>query len=168
MKALFQEYPFRSVKKFVPLALKHGFTKQEAIQFLDSLTHDKKFNRQTEMMLPIYSRHRDGYQMDTLVQSKHATPHYFLILININSRKLFAYPMSSKDSSSVLQALNQFISQASCSSITSDQDTAYLKSEITQFMIDHHIDHQTTFTNDHNRLGIINRAIKTLRDINQE
>ena len=35
-------------------------------------------------------------------------------------------------------------------------------------MIDNKIDHQTTFTNDHNRLGIINRAIKTLRDINQE
>ena len=35
-------------------------------------------------------------------------------------------------------------------------------------MIDNKIDHQTTFTNDHNRLGIINRAIKTLRDINQD
>ena len=168
MKALYNDFPFRSARKFVPLALKNGFTKQEALEFLDSLTHDKKFNRQTEMMLPIYSRHRDGYQMDTLVQSKRATPHYFLILININSRKLFAYPMSSKDSSAVLQALKSFTSQVSCSSITSDQDAAYLKPEITKFMIDHHIDHQTTFTNDHNRLGIINRAIKTLRDINQE
>ena len=35
-------------------------------------------------------------------------------------------------------------------------------------MIDNSIDHQTTFTNDHNRLGIINRAIKTLRDINRK
>ena len=35
-------------------------------------------------------------------------------------------------------------------------------------MIDNKIDHQTTFTNDHNRLGIINRAIKTLRDLNND
>ena len=35
-------------------------------------------------------------------------------------------------------------------------------------MIDKHIDHQTTFENDHNRLGIINRAIKTLRDLNND
>ena len=168
MKALYEQYPFRSVKKFVPIALKNGFTKSQALQFLESLTHDKKYTRQEEMMLPIFSRHKDGYQMDTLVQSRGAQPPYFLILININSRKLFAYPMSSKDSSAVLNTLKQFISEASCSSITSDQDKAYLSPEITRFMIDNKIDHQTTFTNDHNRLGIINRAIKTLRDINQE
>lgn len=169
MKALFDEYPFRSARKFVPIALKHGFSKSAALQFLDSLTHDKKFTRQAEMMLPIYGRKPGTYQMDTLVQTSNASPRYFLILININSRKLFAYPMSSKDTSSVLTALKQFISEVKhVSSITSDQDKAYLSPEITKFLIDNHIDHQTTFTNDHNRLGIINRAIKTLRDINSE
>ena len=168
MKALYEQYPFRSVRKFVPLALKNGFTKSEALKFLESLTHDKRYTRQTEMMLPIYGHKPGTYQMDTLVQSRGAQPRYFLILININSRKLFAYPMNSKDSTAVLNALKSFISEASCSSITSDQDKAYLSPEITKFMIDNKIDHQTTFTNDHNRLGIINRAIKTLRDINQD
>ena len=168
MKALYKEFPFRSAGKFVPLAVKHGFTKAEALQFLDSLTHDKKFTRQTEMMLPIFGRHHDMFQMDTLVQSSSASPRYFLILININSRKLYALSMDAKDSAAVMKALKQFISQTSCSSITSDQDQAYLTPDITKFMIDNHIDHQTTFSNDHNRLGIINRAIKTLRDINHE
>ena len=169
MKALYEEFPFRSVKKFVPLALKHGFSKQQAIQFLDSLTHDKKYTRQEKMMLPIFSRRSGGYQMDTLVQSKGASPRYFLILININSRKLYAIPMNSKNSSSVLSALQFFINEVKeIHSITSDQDAAYLKQDVVKFMIDHKIDFQTTFTNDHNRLGIINRAIKTLRDINNE
>ncbi|MBR6906981.1 hypothetical protein IKN40_00265, partial [bacterium] len=53
-------------------------------------------------------------------------------------------------------------------SITSDQDHSYITQEVTEFFMKHHIDHQTTFTNDHNRLGIINRAIKTLRDLNHE
>ena len=169
MDALYNDFPFRSVKKFVPLAIKHGFTKQEAIKFLNSLAHDKKFDRQMKMMLPIFSRHVGGFQMDTLVQTKQANHRYFLILININSRKLYAYPMTNKNASSVLQALKQFIKEVKeIHSITSDQDAAYLNPSITQFMIDNHIDHQTTFTNDHNRLGIINRAIKTLRDINNE
>ena len=169
MKTLYDQYPFRGVKKFVPIALKHGFTKQEALQFLQSLTHDKKFDRQTEMMLPIFGRKGGCYQMDTLVQTSKASPRYFLILVNINSRKLFAYPMNSKNASSVLTALKSFINEAKeVSAITSDQDKSYLSPVITRFMIDNHIDHQTTFTNDHNRLGIINRAIKTLRDINQE
>ena len=169
MKALYEQFPFKSVRKFVPLAIKHGFTKQQAIEFLNGLTHDKRFSLQREMMLPIFSRHKNGFQMDTLVQSKDASPRYFLILININSRKLFAYPMNNKDSSSVLSALKQFISESpQIHSITSDQDKAYLSPQVIKFMIDNKIDYQTTFTNDHNRLGIINRAIKTLRDINQE
>lgn len=169
LNELHDQFPFRSVKKFVPIALKHGFTKQQAIEFLNGLTHDKKYTRQTEMMLPIFGRKPGAYQMDTLVQTNKANPRYFLIIININSRKLFAYPMSNKDSSSVLSALKSFITEAKqVSSITSDQDAAYLKQDVLKFMIDNGIDFQTTFTNDHNRLGIINRAIKTLRDINQE
>ena len=169
MESLYQDFPFRSVKKFVPLAIKHGFTKQEAIRFLNSLAHDKKYDRQTKMMLPIFSRHKNGYQMDTLVQTSKANPPYFLIIININSRKLYAYPMSSKNSISVLSALHSFINEVKqIQSITSDQDSAYLDSKVNKFMLDNKIDHQTTFTNDHNRLGIINRAIKTLRDLNNE
>ena len=169
MKALFNQFPFRSARKFVPLATKHGFTKQEALQFLDSITHDKKFDRQLQMMLPIFGRKHGTYQFDTLVQSANAKQRYYLILINVNSRKLYALPMTNKNASSVLQALKQFINKVKqVHSMTSDQDAAYLSPEITQFMIDNHIDYQTTFTNDHNRLGIINRAIKTLRDINQD
>ena len=169
MKALYDTFPFRSARKFVPIAIKHGFTKQEALQFLDSLTHDKKFDRQLQMMLPIFGRTKGTYQFDTLVQSTDARQRYYLILINVNSRKLYAIPMANKNASSVLRALKQFISKVKqVHSMTSDQDAAYLSPEITRFMIDNHIDHQTTFTNDHNRLGIINRAIKTLRDINQD
>ena len=169
MEALHNDFPFKSVKKFVPLAIKHGFTKQEAIDFLNSLAHDKKYDRQTNMMLPIFGRHPNSYQMDTLVQTSNASPRYYLIIININSRKLYAYPMKTKNASSVLEALKTFINEVkTIYSITSDQDAAYLDSKITKFMTDNHIDHQTTFTNDHNRLGIINRAIKTLRDINDE
>ena len=169
MKALYEQFPFRSVRKFVPIAIKKGFSKSEAIKFINGLTHDKRFSLQREMMLPIFGRKQGTYQFDTLVQSKGANPPYFLIVININSRKLFAYPMNNKNSSTVLATLKKFINEVKqVHSMTSDQDAAYLSPEITRFMIDNHIDYQTTFTNDHNRLGVTNRAIKTLRDINQE
>ena len=111
MKALYKEFPFKSASKFVPLAVKHGFTKSEALQFLDSLAHDKKYTRQTKMMLPIVGRKPGSYQLDTLVQSKYASPRYFLIIININSRKLYALPMDAKDSAAVLKALKQFMKE---------------------------------------------------------
>ncbi len=49
--------------------------------------------------------------------------------------------------------------------MTSDQDQAYLSKPIIDFMIEHRIDYRTTTPHDHNRLGIINRAIRTLRDL---
>ena len=61
LNSVYEQFPFRSVKKFAPLAVKHGFTKQEAIQFLNSLTHDVKYTRQRETMLPIYSEHQGAY-----------------------------------------------------------------------------------------------------------
>lgn len=169
MKALYKQYPFRSAKKLLPLALKHGISKYEVMKFLNTLPKDIKFTKQRQMMLPIYSEHKGAYQFDTLVQTNKAKPRYFIIFINVNSRKLYAYPMSSKDSKSVKQVLEKFINDNNnVTSLTSDQDKAYLSHSITNLLLEHNIDHQTTLKNDHNRLGIINRAIKTLRDLNDK
>ena len=169
LQKLYEEYPFRSAKKFIPIAIENGFTRREANKFLSTIPRDIKYTNQSHLMLPIYGKSFGCYQMDTLIQTKEADPRYFLIAININSRKVYAYPMKNKNTNSVLEALNKFIKDASdIQSITSDQDHSYITQEVTEFFMKHHIDHQTTFTNDHNRLGIINRAIKTLRDLNHE
>ena len=169
LQKLYDKFPFRSAKKFIPLAIENGFTKQEANKFLRDLPRDIKFTTQRNLMLPIYSNHMGAYQMDTLIQTKNASPRYFLIFININSRKMCAYPMKTKDADSVLKCLEHFVTKYNdVQSITSDQDHSYITQAVTDFFIEHHIDHQTTFANDHNRLGIINRAIKTLRDINHD
>ena len=169
MKSLFKKYPFKSPKKFIPLAIEHGFTKSDATKFLNKLSHDIKFTRQIDTMLPIYSEHPGGFQFDTLIQTSKAKPRYFLVFININSRVIHTYPMEFKNSESVLNALKQFLNDVpDVHSLTSDQDKAYLSNSITNLLLEHQIDHQTTLKNDHNRLGIINRVIKTLRDINHE
>ena len=104
MNELYREYPFKSPKKFIPIAIEHGYTKQEAIDFLDTITHDHKFNPR-EYYLPIYSEQKGAYQFDTLIQSK-GKP--FLIIINVNTRKCFAYEMADKSSDSVNKALQKF------------------------------------------------------------
>ena len=168
LEKLYERYHFRSPKKFVPIAIEHGFTKRDALSFLNTIPRDIKFTKQSELMLPIYGRHQGSYQFDTLIQSKTAEPRYFLIIININSRKLYAYPMNDKNTDSVHKALEDFVTKVKdVESMTSDQDHSYITDSMTNFFLSHHIDHQTTLANDHNRLGIINRAIKTLRDLNQ-
>ena len=168
MEELYQKFPFKSAKKFIPVAVEHGYTAKEAKSFLESLTHDHKFN-QRQYYLPIYSERPDSYQFDTLVQTKNSSPRYFLIAINVNSRKLYAYPMKTKNSESVLEALNKLKDDVrNINSLTSDQDKAYLTEDVLNFIRDNKIDYRTTEEHDHNRLGIINRVIRTLRDMNDE
>jgi len=168
MKSLFKRFPFKSESKFVPIALKHGFTKSEAIDFLrSSVQHDQKYTEQRHLMRPIYSERPNAYQFDTFVQK--GDPPYYLIIINVNTRKAYAYPMESKGSSAVLEALNSFKdSVTTISAMTSDQDAAYLSQPILSFMTENKIDYRTTEDHDHNRLSIINRFIRTLRDMNSK
>jgi len=169
MKALHKKFPYKSEAKFVPIAIRHGFTKSEAIDFLrSSVQHDKKYSEQRHLMRPIYSEHPGAYQFDTFVNSK-SDPPYYLILINVNTRKAYAYPMKTKSSASVLGSLKQFHSDVSIiSAMTSDQDAAYLSEPILSFMKSNSIDYRTTEDHDHNRLSIINRFIRTLRDLNSK
>ncbi len=165
LSALHKRYPFKSFKKFYPIAKENGYTKQQTQSYLDSLVHDQHVPEQRSMFLPIYSEHPGAYQFDTLINPK-CNPPYFLIIININTRKLYAYPMSSKSSEAVFEALTSFINEVKVvTNLTSDQDRAYLSKPIIDFMIEHKIDYRTTTPHDHNRLGIINRAIRTIRDL---
>ncbi|KAI5498963.1 integrase core domain containing protein family [Trichomonas vaginalis G3] len=76
--------------------------------------------------------------------------------------------MRNKGTHDVLRVLQKFVAEHSPSTLTSDQDSAYLSNEITEFLIKHNITHYTTEDHNHNILGIINRFIRTLRDLNQE
>ncbi|KAI5532563.1 integrase core domain containing protein family [Trichomonas vaginalis G3] len=76
--------------------------------------------------------------------------------------------MKNKGTREVLRVLQKFVAEHNPSTLTSDQDGAYLSNEITEFLIKHNITHYTTEDHNHNILGIINRFIRTLRDLNQE
>ena len=54
----------------------------------------------------------------------------------------------------------------SCSPCTSDQDPAYQTPSVVKWMQDNQIDYRTTHKNNHNILGILNRFVRTLRDLN--
>ena len=74
--------------------------------------------------------------------------------------------MSARGAKEVLRSLNKFIKEEpECKSITSDEDSAYLSISVLDFMREHNIIYITTTDNDHNKLGIINRFMRTIRDM---
>ena len=165
IEELYHSFPWKSQNKFVPLAKRYGFSEQEAKQFLrKNVVHDVKVPK-AEFM-PIVSKYPNGYQMDTFINEKKKGGLNYLMLININTRKAYAYPLTGKGSKSVLDALTKFFNEVvDVHSITSDQDTAYLSNDVLDFFKSKNIIYKTTEDNNHNVLGIINRFMRTIRDV---
>ena len=168
LRSLFDRYPWRTASKFVPLAKRHGFSESEARQFLkEEAPHDIKISKVSyQKTINKYGDTRPSYQFDTLIQQR-LEP--YLVFININTRKAYAYKMHDKGKNSVLDALRRFVNDVpDVAILTSDRDRAYLTDDVLNFLTEHHIEYHTTHNNNHNILGIINRFMRTLRDMNSE
>lgn len=163
---LFADYPWRTENKFIPLAKRYGFDEKDARHYIRTKAfHDVKSKTVKPKYLPIYSKTGDSYQMDTLIQSKGHKP--FLVIININTRKAWACMMQNKGATSVMKTLEKFFQDVSdVKSITSDQDSAYLSQDVLSFLKSKNVEYRTTEDNNHNVLGIINRFMRTIRDLN--
>lgn len=160
---LFRDYSWRTPSKFIPLAKRYGFTDETEIrEFLkNKAPHDERIEK--PQYLPIFSRSKGEYQIDTMFVKGNPP---FLIAININTRKAYGYKMKDKSSKSVKESLVKFFNEVpNVKKITSDQDSAYLSADVLTFLKEKGIDYRTTEDNNHNVLGIINRFMRTLRDL---
>lgn len=174
---LFHEFykknPWNS-HKFIDIAEKSGFDRNDAKTFLrKEIVHDQL--KPEQKFIPIVSKTPGGWQMDTFINEKDtknekgeiiAKGLNFLMFINVNTRKAHAYPMKGKGALEVKKALDIFIEdEPGCRSIASDQDAAYLSNQIREWMYNHEINYTTTKDDNHNNLGIINRFMRTIRDM---
>ena len=162
---LYKVYPINTVKKFQDIAHEFGFSRADAKKFLDErIIKDQKIP--PPQFMHIYSKVPNAFQMDTFINDKVKGGKNYLMFININTRKAYAYEMKGKGTDEVLKALNEFIKEVpNVVSILSDQDKAYLSPKVLTFMKAQNINYKTTQDNDHNKLGIINRFMRTVRDM---
>ena len=163
---LFKKYPWKTPAKFIPLARRYGFNDEKEVRkFLATqVIHDKRPVK--PKFLPVFSSTGDSYQFDILVQPR-ARP--FLVFININTRMSYAYQMQNKTAAEVKKALSRFFDDVpNVKVLVSDSDSAFLSNEVLQLMKQRNVAYRNTEDNNHHVLGIINRFIRTLRDMNKE
>ena len=160
----YKKNPWNS-RKFIDVAERKGFDRKEASQFLKKeVVHDQL--KPEQKFIPIVSKTPGAWQMDTFINEKKANGLNFLMLINVNTRKAHAYAMQGKGAVQVKNVLDKFINdEPSCRSIASDQDAAYLSNQVKEWMYSHEIIYTTTSDDNHNNLGIINRFMRTIRDM---
>ena len=162
---VYKKYPINTLSTFTRIAKRYGFTAKEARDYLSTqVVHDQKIP--PPQFMHIYSKTPHAFQMDTFINQKQAGGTNYLMFININTRKAYAFPMRGKGSTEVIKALNQFVThEPDCISLLTDQDKAYLSNDVLDWMRSHNITYKTTTDEDHNKLGIINRFMRTVRDM---
>ena len=157
---------FKHVKHVVP-----NMRPAELREVLRKRLHDKQMRLpQTKpYMRKIFERTLDCYFHDLLVQPGDVEPKYYHIFIGSNNRYAFAYPVNNKDAKTLVGSLKQFLKDVKRTPVklTSDDEKGLDSKEFIAACAQKNI--ATKFIPDkaHSTLGIIDRFIRTLRDMNQ-
>ena len=134
--------------------------------------HDVKI-KQKPYYYHVFSHITRSYQHDLLENPKNNastddTPPYFHIFININTRYAVAHPLKSKKSQEIHDSLTKFIQTYHPSKLTSDSEPAFTSTQNIKLLTDNNVQQFIVQDLEHNHstLSIIDRLIRTLRDMN--
>jgi hypothetical protein len=108
--------------------------------------------------------------MDLLEQSRNRTqeyPKFFVIFINVNTKYAYAYPTESKSAQSILSILKTFTSEVTVTGIVSDKESALRSQPVIDYLTSKNISLKLITEHRHTALGVIDRFIRTLRDMNK-
>ena len=118
---------------------------------------------------PIFANHQHAFQMDLLEQSRSNEsiyPKYFLILINVNTRYAYAIPTERQNKNAINALLTEFINTHDIKSIVCDDEAAFTSKLVVDTLTEHNVSLRIITEQRHSALGIIDRFIRTLRDMN--
>jgi hypothetical protein len=113
-------------------------------------------------------------QMDIYVMAKYVKGNkgykYILCMIDVFTRKVWAYKMKKKDNKNVQDSFKQFISDSKIKEFTptilmSDNDSTFINKSFQEILEKNQIIHQPNILDDHHALGLIDRFARTLKMI---
>lgn len=117
-------------------------------------------------MVKIYSTMPNCWFHDLMDNGKGNDPRYWHIFIGTNNHYAVAYPLKNKTAASIKQSLTEFITKYKPSKLTSDEESAFVDKNNIKLCTDNHVFVQIITEQNHSALGIIDRFIRTLRDMN--
>ena len=155
---------YSSIKSEMP-----NVRKKEVRKVLMMRKKDKRLKRKQikPYQIKIFSRSLNTWFMDLLDNGKENEPRYWFIFIGTNNRYGVALPLNSKNAEDVRDALNEFINEFSPAKLTSDQEKAFMEKRNIELMKENNILLQTVPERNHSSLSLIDRFIRTLRDMNR-
>ena len=166
------DIPFKSYHHVKSLV--QNKSAKEARKILRQQIHDRQMKLpQTKPYMRKIFEHVPGcFFHDLLVQPGNSEPKYYHIFIGANNRYAFAYPVNDKKATTAVETLNKFIEDNKANGktivkLTSDGENAFNSQQFIDKCHENHIMLKIIPDGAHSTLGIVDRFIRTLRDMNQ-
>lgn len=119
---------------------------------------------------PIFSNHPYSFQIDLLEQShdrdKDKYPAFFVIIINVNTKYAYAFPIENKNQDTIYNVIKDFVSNHRVISFTCDEEGAFQSNKVLNFLTERKISVKLINEKRHSALSVIDKMIRTLRDMN--
>ena len=163
------EKAYEACKRKFPDVQKKDLRKWISEKWHDHTTPNKLY------MVKVFSTRPNCWQMDLMDNGQQGSsnpgtqclsPRYWYVFINVNTRYADAFPLQSKRGDEIREVLSEFVDKYKPIKITSDQE-AGINSQITQdFLENKKVSIQIVTEQNHSTLSIVDRFIRTLRDMN--
>ena len=136
-------------------------------------------HKKSNYYVPIFSTHPGAFQMDLLIQSKDETrirgyPPCFLVLVNVNTKKAYVRACPDKTDREITDRIKEIITTIKDKhrpiyTITSDGEGAFQRQAAQTIYDEYNIKHKVidNLKYRHTVLSVVDRFIRTLRDMNR-
>ena len=114
----------------------------------------------------IFSTRPNCWFHDILDNGKDNKPRYWHIFIGTNNHYGVAQPLRNKTANEIKQSLITFVNKYKPVKLTSDEESGFIDKSVVKYLTDQHVDIHIITEQNHSALGIIDRFIRTLRDMN--
>jgi hypothetical protein len=152
-----KEYPYNIPNNFVPFRRKN-------VPYL----HDYNIKSlKREFQRPYFSPKRNSYEIDLMFCNLNDFHRIYAVLININTKFLIIKPLHSRNESEVLNFLRNVINKNHIviDNIRGDAEKAFLGRNVKDFLRKNNISFYFTNGQHTNRNRIVDRVMRTIRDM---
>ena len=159
---------FKSFKKVVD-KVKEQFphlTNADIRRIIKKRIHDKKLNNKRIYQVKIFSPFTNAWFTDIYDNLEGNEPRYWEIFINTNTRYVEAYPLNNKTKNSINEVLRLFVNKYHPRKLTSDEESGLIANDNLTYLKENKCGLYIIQEKNHSALAIIDRFIRTLRDMN--
>ncbi len=181
VRDLIRNQPFKTIKHVLPqVRTRFRIAKRSRVaKLLSEIPHDRHLSEYKNLkpyMVKIFSVEPNTWFHDifdngrnTLVLQGHTpvgAPRYWHIFIGTNTRYAVALPLRDRSAQAINETLSRFLQQYHPVKLTSDKELGFRAEVNKQLCRNHRCRLQFIADKNHSTLGLVDRFIRTLRDMN--